>query len=119
MPIASSARGRLASHARLAAVMLLLAGCSSVTPIGKLLDNSSRYDGKSVKIEGQVTQAAGALGLGAYQVQDNTGTITVLSEKGSPPPTGAKIGVKGTFQALATLGVRSLAVLREESRWVP
>lgn len=99
-----------------AGAMFLLAGCASVTPIGQLLDNASRYDGKTVRIEGQVRGSAGVLGRGAYQVNDNTGTLTVVSEVGDPPRTGARVGVKGIFQALFTLGSKSLAVLREQSR---
>lgn len=101
------------------ALLVVLAGCASVTPIGRLLDDPGRYDGKTVRIEGQVQEAAGALGLGAYQVQDETGTLTVVSDRGSPPRTGARVEVKGVFEALFTLGPRSLAVLREQSRSVP
>jgi len=110
---------RLAAFAPIAGVLLLLAGCAGITPIGELLDNPARYDGKTVRVEGEVKESAGGLGLGAYQVKDNTGTLTVVSEKGGPPRTGSKIGVKGRFEALITLGTRSLAVLREESRDVP
>ena len=105
-----------ASLAALAGALLLLAGCAGITPIGELLDNPARYDGKTVRVEGEVRESAGGLGLGAYQVRDETGTLTVVSETGGPPRTGSKIGVKGRFQALITLGTRSLAVLREESR---
>lgn len=100
----------------LVGVALALTGCAGVTPIGELLDNPARYDGKTVRVEGEVSQSAGGLGLGAYQVKDDTGTLTVVSERGGPPRTGSKIGVKGRFEALITLGTRSLAVLREESR---
>jgi hypothetical protein len=100
----------------LVGAMLLLAGCAGVTPIGELLDNPARYDGKTVRVEGEVKESAGGLGLGAYQVRDNTGTLTVVSETGGPPRTGSKVGVKGRFEALITLGSKSLAVLREESR---
>ena len=103
----------------LAGALLMLAGCASATPIGELLDNSSRYDGKTVRIEGTVQTAAGALGVGAYQVRDKTGTLTVVSEEGTAPRTGSKVGVKGKFEALFTLLGRSLAVLREESRSTP
>ncbi len=99
-----------------AAAGILLAGCAGVTPIGELLDNPARYDGKTVRVEGEVRNAAGGLGLGAYQVKDDTGTLTVVSETGGPPRAGEKIGVKGRFQALITLGTKSLAILREESR---
>jgi len=40
----------------------------------------------------------------------------VISQTSDPPRTGAKVGVKGTFQALLSLGIKSLAVLKEESR---
>ena len=108
-------RRRLATLVPVAA-LLVLAGCASVTPIGQLLDDPSHYDGKTVRIEGEVKGSAGGLGVGAYQVQDQTGTLTVVSEVHDPPRTGAKVGVKGKFDALITLGSRSLAILREESR---
>jgi hypothetical protein len=100
-------------------LVAFLAGCASVTPIEELLSNSSKYDGKTVRIEGQVKGAAGGLGLGAYEVQDKTGTLPVVSDKASPPPSGSKIEVKGKFDALITLGAKALAVLREESRSIP
>ncbi len=101
------------------ACSLLLTGCASVTPIGELLNNSSRYNGKTVRVAGEVQESAGILGGGAYQLKDGTGTLTVVSEQASPPRTGARVGVKGTFQALFTLGAKSLAVLREQSRFQP
>lgn len=102
-----------------AGTLAVLVGCASVTPIGELLDNSARYNGKTVRIEGEVQGSAGGFGIGGYLVRDATGTLTVVSEQAGPPRTGEKIGVKGRFEALFTLGSNSLAVLREESRSVP
>jgi len=118
--IVHAARGirRWAPPALWAGALMVLTGCASVTPIGELLDNPARYDGKTVTVEGEVKESAGGLGLGAYQVKDETGTLTVVTETGGPPRTGSRIGVKGTFQALITLGSKSLAVLREQSRSV-
>jgi hypothetical protein len=99
--------------------LLVLTGCAGVTPIGELLNNSSRYNGKTVRVKGEVTKSIGAIVAGAYQVKDETGTLTVVSEKASPPPEKSRIGVKGVFQALVTLGSRSVAVLREDSRFNP
>jgi hypothetical protein len=96
--------------------ILLLTGCAGVTPIRDLLNDPSRYDGKTVRIEGDVRGAVGGLGVGAYVGNDYTGTVSVVSDRFDPPRSGAKVGVKGTFQALLSLGIKSLAVLKEESR---
>jgi hypothetical protein len=117
MPSPAFRLPRLVGRTALAGSLALLAGCASVTPIGELLQNSSKYNGKEVRIKGEVKESAGLLGKGAYQVKDGTGTLTVISETSSPPPSGSKIGVKGVFQALLTLGSKSLAVLRENSRF--
>lgn len=98
---------------------LLISGCAGVTPIRDLLNDPSRYDGKTVRIEGKVKGSVGGLGIGAYEVTDKTGTLTVVSDKSDPPRSGTDIGVKGTFDALLNLGFKSLSVLREESRSFP
>jgi hypothetical protein len=110
---------RLAALVPYAGAVLLLAGCAGITPIGELLDNPARYDGKTVRVQGEVQESAGGLGLGAYRVKDKTGTLTVVSDQGGPPRQGATIGVKGRFEALITLGREGIAVLREQSRSVP
>jgi hypothetical protein len=100
-------------------LVLLISGCAGVTPIRDLLNDPSRYDGKTVRIEGKVKGSVGGLGIGAYEVSDKTGTLTVVSDQSDPPRSGTDIGVKGRFDALLNLGFRSLSVLREESRSFP
>ncbi len=116
MPTTLRRGRRFAALLPCAGALLLLAGCAGITPIGELLDNPARYDGKTVRVQGEVKESAGGLGLGAYQVRDKTGTLTVVSEHAGPPRSGSKVGVRGRFEALITLGTKSLAVLREESR---
>ena len=89
MPTKATVVRRWISRVPLAAAVIALAGCAGVTPIGELLDNSSRYDGKTVRVKGEVREGAGGLGIGAYQLQDNTGKITVVSDQGSAPRRGA------------------------------
>src|SRR5712691_11139808 len=96
-PIMSTTPRSIRHLVTLAGTLLMLAGCASVTPIGQLLDNSSRYNGKTVRIKGEVKESVGLLGRGAYEVKDSTGTLTVLSETASAPRTGSTIGVKGKF----------------------
>ena len=111
----SAPRIRL-SFLPLVVAVSMLAGCASVTPIGELLDNTTKYDGKTVRVQGEVKEGAGGLGVGAYQLKDNTGQITVVSDRGSAPRKGAKVAVKGKFESLFSLGRAGVAVIREESR---
>jgi hypothetical protein len=103
----------------LATTALLLLGCGGTTPIKTLLDDPHQFDGKTVRIAGQVQGSVGALGYGAYQVNDGTGTLSVVSEGGGVPRQGAKVGVEGTFHAAYTLGSQSVAVLVEQRRYTP
>jgi hypothetical protein len=107
----------------LAALGLVLAatlGCQGgVTPIKTLLDDPTRFDGQLVRIAGDVGASAGALGYGAYQVNDGTGTLSVVSQGGGAPREGARVGVEGTFKAVFTLGTHSAAVLMEQRRYTP
>lgn len=102
----------------LAAVVIALS-CGGTTPIKTLLDDPQRFDGKTVRIAGQVQGSVGALGFGAYQVNDGTGTLSIVSEGGGTPRQGAKVGVEGTFRSAYTLGTQSVAVLVEKRRYSP
>ena len=113
------AHRRLSPGPWLVYALLVLTGCAGVTPIRDLLNDPSRYDGKTVRIQGEVKGSVGGLGVGAYEVRDKTGTLAVVSEKADPPRSGTRIGVKGRFDALLNLGFKSLSVLREESRSFP
>ena len=96
--------------------LLFLTACPGATDIKKLLDDPSRYEGKNVRIAGDVTEAVGALGYGVYQVRDETGSLTVVNQTGSGgvPRVGARVGVEGTFRSAFTVGPRTVAVLLEK-----
>jgi len=111
---------KLAWVAPFAAALILLGGCKTdTTPIKTLLDDPGRFDGQVVRISGDVTGAVGVLGYGAYQVDDGTGTLTVVSEEGGAPRQGAKVGVEGTFRSAFTLKTETAAVLIEKKRYTP
>jgi hypothetical protein len=100
-----------------AGVLLALAACNTkTTSIKTLLADPGKYDGQTVRIAGEVEQSIGALGFGAYQVKDGTGTIPVVTEGGGAPARGARVGVEGTFRAAYTLGTSSRAVIVEQKR---
>lgn len=96
--------------------VVFMACNEKTTSIKQLLDDPAQYDGKTVRIAGEVQGSIGALGFGAYQVKDGTGTIPVVSEGGGAPTRGANVGVEGTFRAAYTLGNQSAAVVVEKRR---
>lgn len=105
--------------ATLALALIAIAGCGSTTPIKTLLDDPGSYDGKTVRVSGTVTEAVGAMGLGAYRINDGTDTILVLAKTTGAPREGAKIGVEGVFRAAFTVGPETGAVIIEEKRATP
>lgn len=100
--------------------LVVLAACPGAKPIKELLDDPSRFDGQTVRIAGKVTESIGALGVGVYQINDGTGTITVVSKAGNGTPrVGAKLGVEGEFRSAFTLGSTTVAGLLEHKRRSP
>jgi len=103
----------------LAVATLLSLSCGGTTPIKTLLDDPGRYDGQTVRISGDVQNSVGVLGYGAYQVNDGTGTLSVVTQDGGAPRDGATVGVEGTFRSAYTLGAQTAAVIVEERRYTP
>ena len=112
-------RRSIGATALIALAALGFYGCTSTTSIKTLLDDPSRYDKKVVRIAGDVEEAIGLLGYGAYRVNDGTGSLLVVTKEGGAPRTGAKIGVEGTFRSAFTVGAETAAVLEEKSRSTP
>ena len=100
---------------------LLLAGCrgGGVTPIKTLLDDPARFDHQVVRVAGSVTHSIGALGYGAYTLDDGSGSIAIVSKENGAPREGAKVGVEGEFRSAFTLGTQSVAVILEHGRYSP
>jgi hypothetical protein len=98
----------------------LLAGCKgSTTEIKTLLDDPSRFDKQTVRVAGEVTRSLGVLGYGAYELDDGTGKIPVVTNEGGAPRTGARVGVEGEFRSAYTLGSMSGAAIIEKRRYTP
>ncbi len=75
---------------------VFLMGCPSQTTINKLNGDPERYRGKEVLIVGRVTNSFGALGQGAYELDDETGKIWVVTQRGVPSR-GARVGAVGKY----------------------
>jgi hypothetical protein len=97
--------------------MLLLAGCPTGVHVRDLNNNPGKYFGKEVGVEGTVVNSFGALGQGAYEVDDGTGRIWIVSEGYGVPAKGARVKVAGNFMQGASFGGRSFGLaLRQTHR---
>jgi hypothetical protein len=95
--------------------VLLLAGCGT-TRIRDLLAEPGRYNGREVTVQGTVTRAAGVLGMGAYELDDGTGTIVVIARGQGVPAEGARTKVKGTFESVFSFMGRTIAAILQTER---
>jgi hypothetical protein len=77
-------------------------GCA-VRTINQIMADPQRYANKEVGIKGEVTESYSVVGHGAYRVDDGTGRLWVVSEKGVPRK-GAKIVARGTIKDAYNFG---------------
>lgn len=98
----------------LAAVVLV--GCPQHVKIGDLTSNAGRYANKEVTITGTVVSSFGLLGQGAFEVDDGSGKIWVLSENFGVPSKGARVGITGRVTEGVSLGGRSFAVALRQTQ---
>jgi len=82
----------------LLALLIFEAGCNG-TRIGDLTANPGRYQGKSVTVAGEVTKSFALLGMGAYQINDGTGSLWVISTGSGVQGKGIRVEVTGEFQS--------------------
>jgi hypothetical protein len=83
------------------------AACASRT-INQVLADPGRYRDRQVKLQGSVVDSYSMLGNGAYQIDDTTGRLWVVSNQGVPRK-GARVSVTGTVRegfSLGSLGER-------------
>jgi len=89
----------------LVALAIGSAGCAARS-INQVLADPTRYRDREVKLHGSVINSFSAIGTGAYEIQDSTGRMWVVSSRGVPRR-GANVNVRGTIREgfnLGTLG---------------
>ncbi len=88
----------------LACAVLMLIACERKS-INQILADPQRYAHREVDVVGQVVQSYSVLGRGAYQIEDGTGKLWVVSYEGKGVPRkGARVSVKGKIQDGFDLG---------------
>ncbi|NOT25285.1 MAG: hypothetical protein HOP16_04200 [Acidobacteria bacterium] len=101
---------------------LLIAGCAARSVrIAELKNDPSRYNDKSVRVTGMVTNSFGIplVPFQLYNVDDGSGEISVVSRSGRAPARGTRIEVKGKVSEVAVFAGRSIGLhITEEDRKV-
>ena len=93
---------------------LLFTACPSQTNIRKINANPDHYFNKEVGIAGRVTDSYGALGVGAYEIDDGTGRIWVATKLGVPSR-GSRVGAKGYVHNGFNFAGRNFGTVLEET----
>ncbi len=81
----------------------LLSGACAARSINQVLADPGRYRDKEVKLSGAVVDSYSFIGNGAYQIEDKTGKLWVVSNRGVPRK-GAQVSVTGTVREGFSLG---------------
>jgi hypothetical protein len=105
---------RIGSASLILAGVFLLTACPSQTTISKINADPGRYRNKEVGIVGNVTDSYGVLGNGAYEIDDGTGRIWVVTRRGVPSK-GSRVGAKGKIYTGFSWGGRSFGTVLEET----
>ncbi|HEY0377075.1 MAG TPA: hypothetical protein VGC87_08965 [Pyrinomonadaceae bacterium] len=92
----------------------LFTACPERLSVNKILADPNRYHNKEVGIAGTVTDSYGALGTGAYEVDDGTGKMWVVTRRGVPSR-GARIGARGRVYTGFNLSGKNFGTVLEET----
>jgi hypothetical protein len=79
------------------AVVMTAVGCASTRSINQLLADPARYRNDTVQLKGEVIDSYSLADRGAYQIDDGTGRLWIVSEHGVPRK-NARVTVKGTVR---------------------
>ncbi|MBC8102939.1 MAG: hypothetical protein H7Z41_10160 [Cytophagales bacterium] len=103
-------------------LLLVASGCKGVKvdEISRILADPTSYAQKDVTVAGRVTRvldpSSGLLNVAAYQVEDRSGKIWVISRSGAPS-VGTEVGLKARIRQDFKFGSEFLgAVLNEQER---
>ena len=98
----------------LLSAVLVLTACPQQESISRINADPGRYRNKEVGIVGRVTDSYGVLGNGAYEIDDGTGRLWVVTRRGVPSR-GSRVGAKGRIYTGFSFGGRSFGTVLEES----
>jgi hypothetical protein len=91
---------------------MLNRGTGRVEQIADVLADLRNYDGLTVTFKGEVSGTLNVLGLKTYTLDDGSGTITVVTERGLPK-NGEELRVTGVIKEMFNVAGVNYTVLYE------
>ena len=98
----------------LLSIVLFFTACPNRTTIGRINADPGRYADREVAITGTVRDSYGVLGNGAYELDDGTGSLWIVTRNGLPSR-GSHVGAKGYVHNGFNFGGRSFGTVLEET----
>jgi hypothetical protein len=106
----------LVGFSLIAFAVVFFTACPPHASVYQLTSNPARYEGREVTVTGRVTDSYGALGFGAYEIDDGTGRMWIVSRRGGGVPSrGARVGARGYVRTAFAFGGRSFGTVLEET----
>ncbi len=112
----SKMQSRILLVALVLVVTLGLAACPERTSIAKVQHYPGHFAGKEVTIAGRVVTSFGAMGQGAFQLDDGSGRMWVFSENWGIPGRGAGVAVTGRVEEGFSFRGRNYGMILRETR---
>ena len=81
----------------------VVSSACAATTINQILADPSRYRDRDVRVSGSVVDSYSLVNRGVYQINDQSGQLWVVSNRGVPRK-GARVIVKGTIREGFSLG---------------
>ncbi len=95
--------------------MLFLAGCPEQAHVSDVEHDPNHFRGKEIAIKGNVNESFAFMGQGAFQIDDGTGKIWVISQNYGVPGKGKEVVVVGHVVGGISFGARTFATALELS----
>jgi hypothetical protein len=105
-------------------LLLLLDGCDYLpfgfTPIGEIVQSPGSFEGKTLKVKGEVTEVTKIplLALKSYTLRDDSGEILVLTE-GALPALNKQTAIKAQVKTMAIINEQSFGLRLIEVEKLP
>ncbi len=112
----SSTFARIAAITLLVGGTLLLAACPPRERIESINRDPGRFRGREITVAGRVVNSFAVMGVGAFEIDDGTGRLWVISDKYGVPGRDAGIAVTGRIEQGLAFGGRNFATVLRETR---